>query len=60
MFHSRVDNGEHISKGQTLGFITDPFGDFKIAVKAPLNGLIIGINNSPIVNQGDALVHLGW
>jgi predicted deacylase len=60
MFHSRVDNGEHVSKGQTLGFITDPFGDFKIAVKAPLNGLIIGINNSTIVNQGDALVHLGW
>ena len=60
MFHTRVDNGEHVIKGQTLGFIADPFGDFKITVKVPRAGLVIGINNSPIVNQGDALVHLGW
>lgn len=59
MFHQRVDNGDQIAKGQILGTITDPFGDFKITVKAPRSGVVIGINNSPIVNQGDALIHLG-
>lgn len=59
MFHARVNNGEQVVKGQVLGFITDPFADFNVKVKAPRNGMIIGINHSPIINRGDALVHLG-
>jgi hypothetical protein len=52
-------SGMSISRKETLGFITDPFGDFSVKVKAPQNGFIIGHNNMPIVNQGDALLHLG-
>ena len=59
MFHPRVNNGEQVTKGQVLGYITDPFADFSVKVKAPSKGMIIGLNYSPIVNRGDALVHLG-
>jgi uncharacterized protein len=26
---------------------------------SPVTGYIIGINNQPVVNQGDALIHIG-
>ncbi len=60
MFHVEIGNGDAVVKGQVLGFITDPFADFKVKIKAPAEGMVIGVNNSPIVNRGDALVHLGF
>ncbi|GJM29828.1 MAG: succinylglutamate desuccinylase [Cyclobacteriaceae bacterium] len=60
MFHLKIDNGSTITKGQILGFITDPFADFKITINAPQDAVVIGVNNNPIVNQGDALINLGF
>lgn len=42
-----------------LAKISDPFGQVKVPVKAAYNGHIIGLNNNPVVNAGDALVHIG-
>jgi predicted deacylase len=39
--------------------ISDPYGQVKIDVKSPTNGHVIGINNLPVINVGDALVHIG-
>lgn len=56
---SKVDNGEEVKRNQVLAVITDPYGKMRIPVKSPVNGCIIGQNNMPVVNAGDALFHIG-
>ena len=60
MFLAAVHNGEHVRKGTTLGTIMDPYGEFERKVRAPADGYVICINNHPLVNQGEALIHLGY
>ena len=52
-------NGSKVKKNQVLGTITGPFGDYELKIKSKYDGFIIGINNNPVVNPGDALMHLG-
>ncbi len=59
MFQSLVSNGERVTKNQLVGYLTDPFGDFKLSIKSPATGFIIALNNNPILHQGDALMHIG-
>lgn len=59
MHHASVRNGAHVTKGEVLGVITDPYGQFEKRVKSPVNGYVIGLNNYPVVNMGDALLHIG-
>lgn len=58
MFHPLLETGTFVEKGEIIGSISDPFGEFERLVKAPNSGYIICTNQSPIVNQGAALVHL--
>jgi predicted deacylase len=58
LYRSYKSNGDKVSKGDKLGTISDPYGDFERTVKAPKDGYIICTNHSPIVNQGDALMHI--
>lgn len=53
-------SGDQISKGDKLGTINDPNGQKSISVLANRSGYIIGHNNASVVNQGDALFHLGY
>ncbi len=55
-----VRNGSPIQKRQVLGVVSDPFGDYEIKMKSPVNGYIIGVNNNPVINRGDALFHIGY
>ncbi len=59
MQHLTVRNGSPINKGDVLGIISDPYGQKEIKIKSPQCGYVIAINNNPIVNRGDALVHIG-
>lgn len=59
LFQSHVQCGQMVHRGQTVGMITDPFGEFREAVKTPETGYVIGLNNSPVIHAGDALLHLG-
>jgi predicted deacylase len=59
IFQSTVSNGEAVLKNQPVGFITDPFGDFRLMVKSPAKGYVIGLNNNPLLHQGDAAMHIG-
>ncbi|XOV93692.1 MAG: succinylglutamate desuccinylase/aspartoacylase family protein [Bacteroidota bacterium] len=54
-----VRNGAAVQKRQVLGVVSDPFGDYEIKMKSPVDGHIIGVNNNPVVNRGDALFHIG-
>lgn len=59
IFHPQVEAGDFIKKNQLVGSITDPFGEFREQVKTPSAGYIVGLNNNPVVNAGDALMHVG-
>jgi len=50
--------GQFVKKGALLGVVSDPFGERDTDILSPHTGLIIGRSNLPIVNEGDALVHI--
>ncbi len=58
MFRASAKINQQVSKGDVIGHITDPFGKFHYYVKAPNDGYIFNVNESPIVYQGDALFHI--
>ncbi|MEC9341506.1 MAG: succinylglutamate desuccinylase/aspartoacylase family protein, partial [Pseudomonadota bacterium] len=51
--------GKRIEQDDVLGFISDPFGEMEVPVLAPASGIVIGRTTIPLVNEGDALLHLG-
>ena len=59
MFIPQVSNGEAVSRGQILGLATDTFTKKSKKVKSPFDGHVICINHQAVVNQGDALFHVG-
>jgi hypothetical protein len=60
MYRSYVSAGQKVEKGVKLGSISDPFGEFESAFKNNQEGYILNSNHSPVVNQGDALFHIGF
>ncbi|MCH7408455.1 succinylglutamate desuccinylase/aspartoacylase family protein [Belliella sp. DSM 111904] len=59
IFMTSVQLGDQVKKGQVLARISDPYGQVKVPVKCTTNGYIVGLNNNPVVNAGDALIHVG-
>lgn len=55
-----IDLGDQVNKGQTIGRVHDSFGRRLGQVKAKADGIVVGLNLDPIVNQGDALVHIAF
>ena len=51
--------GRRIKRDDLLGTIADPFGELEVPVIAPASGIVIGRTTIPLVNEGDALLHLG-
>ncbi len=58
VFRTLQPLGAHVHEGQVMGIIADPFGEREVPVTAADEGVIIGRNNLPIVNEGDALFHV--
>ena len=54
----RVNLGEQVTKKQELVFITDVVGDYQVVVRASVPGIVLSFSLNPLVNQGDAIVHL--
>ena len=59
MFIPFVISGEKVAKGQVIAQLGDPFGETTFGIKAPFDGYIIGLNNQPVINAGDAVLHIG-
>lgn len=59
MFIPQIANGQYIQKGEILGLVTDTYAKKNKKIKAPFDGYVICINHQAVVNQGDALFHLG-
>ncbi|WP_308917826.1 M14 family metallopeptidase [Jannaschia sp. LMIT008] len=52
-------DGTAVERGQLLAVVADPFGETEAEIRAPADGLIVGRAVMPIVNEGDAIFHLG-
>ena len=50
--------GKRIHKDEILGYVSDPFGASEIAVRSPVNGMIIGKTTLPLVHEGEAIFHI--
>ncbi|ANS79489.1 putative deacylase [Serinicoccus hydrothermalis] len=59
IIHLVVGIGEHVAEGQKLGELFNSFGKRLAIVKADRAGVVIGRAEAPLVNRGDALVHIG-
>lgn len=53
-----VELGQKITKKQVLGVISDAFGEKNTTVNSTFTGIVIGCLQNPLVNQGDAIVHI--
>jgi len=58
IFITRKKLGERVIKGDKLGFITNPFGDYEYTIVSPVDGVIIGNSILPLANEGDGIYHI--
>ncbi|RKN82696.1 succinylglutamate desuccinylase/aspartoacylase family protein [Ulvibacterium marinum] len=59
MFIPEIINGSELKKGQLMGIVTDTYAKHTKRIKSPFDGYVISVNHQAVVNQGDALFHLG-
>ncbi len=53
ILHTDTSLGQIIKKGEKLGRLSDPFGtDDSLVVKSPRDGIIVGINTTPLIHEG--------
>jgi hypothetical protein len=52
-------DGEFVRRDDLLATVSDPFGEEEQDVVAPFGGVIVGRAVMPVVNEGDAIFHLG-
>lgn len=52
--------GDKVEKGDELARIGNPFGEIFGTVVANRSGIIIGKQNIPLVQEGDAMFHIAW
>lgn len=50
--------GQKVRKGQRLAMVADPFGETEVSVLSPISGIVICVNNLPLVNEGEAIYHV--
>ena len=50
--------GDHVKKGDVLAQVCSPTGTYVHDVIAPRSGIIIGKQNIPLVQEGDAMFHV--
>lgn len=50
--------GDRVVTGETLAIISDLYGCEPYKINAPEDGIIIGASTIPLVNKGDAMIHI--
>jgi len=56
---SEVELGDRVTKGQLLGYVTDPITNAQHSIRATGNGRIIGMAVDQVVMAGFAAYHIG-
>jgi predicted deacylase len=52
--------GDHVAKGALLGKIYNPFGELLGEIIAPVAGVVIGKQNIPLAQEGEAIYHIAY
>ena len=52
--------GDYVKKGDRLAIISDPYGKMLDTVDAHVEGIIIGKQNIPLAQEGEALYHIAY
>lgn len=52
--------GDQVLKGDALAEIGNPFGEIAGTVRANRSGIVIGRQNIPLVQEGDAMYHIAY
>ena len=50
--------GARVSSGEVLAILSDPLGESSTEVTVPVDGVVIGRTNLPLVHEGDALFNV--
>ena len=58
VFRPLVELGARVGPGDSLGVITAPFDAVETILTADADGIVICVNNLPLVYEGDALFHV--
>ena len=51
--------GDLVKKDEIIAFIDEPLGDDSFPIRSPFDGVIIGKSEIPLVQEGDAIFHIG-
>ncbi|WP_338024904.1 succinylglutamate desuccinylase/aspartoacylase family protein [Alteromonas antoniana] len=52
--------GDHVSKGDRLASVADPYGNVVSTILSPADGVIIGKQNIPLTQEGEAIYHIAY
>lgn len=59
IMHTTVTLGQVIKKNEIIANISDPFGaSLTEAVKAPQDGVVVGINSTPLIHEGLQIIKI--
>lgn len=58
--HNIANLGDQITKGQALAEIGSPYGKILGVVTASRSGILIGKQNIPLVQEGEAMFHIAY
>jgi len=51
-------DGDVVAAGDVMAVVADPFGEAEQEIAAPFDGIVVGRAVLPVVNEGDAVIHL--
>jgi uncharacterized protein len=52
--------GDHVQKGAVLAIISDPYGTELDKILSPAEGVVIGKQNIPLAQTGEAMYHIAY
>lgn len=58
-FFPLVGRGQHVTKGQKIGYVTDYYGIHAFDVTAPESSVVLYLNSTPSAVEGEQLFYLG-
>lgn len=58
MLHSNVKLGALVRTGDALGRLMNPYGEGETRIVSDVEGIVIGMTQIPLLNEGDAAFHV--
>jgi predicted deacylase len=49
-----------VNKGDKLATIADPFGGYLASIESPAEGVVVGKQNIPLTQEGEAVYHIAY